>query len=245
MRGGMKALNDELQPIATALRAAIELVIEDARGSRREAEARRIEAAIGQFLAVATHLDQSPAAYTEIGTAGVTGVGDHGLALGEQLTRWLAELGDAPALAQMHRALPCLALWIARRGGELATLEPVVDALSALANASRDTRELAGIARVIGEITAAVAAVIRLDPDPLNPGRPWRILHLNRSIVATRSHDPALMEEAFQALITHLPRDAPAFFREGMRQMQTLDYPPQVRAVMERYQRQFPIPAMH
>ncbi len=30
-------------------------------------------------------------------------------------------------------------------------------------------------------------------------------------------------------------RDAPDFFREGMGQIEALDYPPQVREVMQRY----------
>ena len=33
----------------------------------------------------------------------------------------------------------------------------------------------------------------------------------------------------------HLPDDASGFFREGMGQMEALDYPPQVREVMETY----------
>jgi hypothetical protein len=61
------------------------------------------------------------------------------------------------------------------------------------------------------------------------------VLVLIRAIVATRSHQPALMEAAFDALLEALPGDAPGFFREGMEQMDALDYPPAVRAVMQRY----------
>jgi hypothetical protein len=75
------------------------------------------------------------------------------------------------------------------------------------------------------------------------PQRPWRVLLLNRAIVATRSHRPALMEVAFDDVVEHLPQEAARFFEEGMAQMDALDYPPQVRAVMERYYlRQGPAP---
>ena len=70
-------------------------------------------------------------------------------------------------------------------------------------------------------------------------GRPWRVLLLNRGIVATRSHDPSTMEEAFTFLIRHLPEDAAQFFAAGMQQMEALNYPAHVRQVMEKYHRQW------
>jgi hypothetical protein len=50
------------------------------------------------------------------------------------------------------------------------------------------------------------------------------------------------MEQAFESLIEHLPEDAPSFFREGMEQMNALDYPEQVRAVMARYYQRWCVP---
>jgi hypothetical protein len=43
------------------------------------------------------------------------------------------------------------------------------------------------------------------------------------------------MVEAFRAVCEHLPEDAPTFFREGMGQMEALNYPQPVRDVMDRY----------
>ena len=71
-----------------------------------------------------------------------------------------------------------------------------------------------------------------------DPSRPWRILLLNRAIVATRSHQPALMEEAFESVVEYLPEEAPTFFREGMEQMDALNYPPQVRNLMQGFYQQ-------
>jgi hypothetical protein len=62
---------------------------------------------------------------------------------------------------------------------------------------------------------------------------------LNRSIVATRSHNTDLMEQAFTELSRHLPEDAGHFFTEGMQQMDALDYPEHVRRLMACYHRQW------
>jgi hypothetical protein len=42
-------------------------------------------------------------------------------------------------------------------------------------------------------------------------------------------------------LTSKLPEDATRFFSEGMGQMDALDYPPHVRAVMEKYHREWPV----
>jgi uncharacterized protein YigA (DUF484 family) len=44
-----------------------------------------------------------------------------------------------------------------------------------------------------------------------------------------------MMEHAFDTLIQYLPEEAPEFFRQGMEQMEALNYPQQVREVVERY----------
>ncbi len=64
---------------------------------------------------------------------------------------------------------------------------------------------------------------------------PWRLLHLNWAIAATRSRDTGLMERVFDTLVATLPEAAPGFFREGMGEMERLDYPAPVRALMQRY----------
>ena len=65
--------------------------------------------------------------------------------------------------------------------------------------------------------------------------RPWRVLNLNYGIVATRSHQPELIEQAYDALIANLPQDARQFFKEGKQQMDLVGYPEEVREVVERY----------
>jgi hypothetical protein len=108
-----------------------------------------------------------------------------------------------------------LGLWIARHGGLIDTLEPVVDAIAQAANSTRDTEQLEALSHQIGRIIAAVPAVISQDLEKINPGRPWRVLLLNHSIVATRSHNTAVMEDAFALLSTRLPEDDARFFYRG------------------------------
>ena len=76
---------------------------------------------------------------------------------------------------------------------------------------------------------------VRMDPEKGNPGRPWRLLTMNQAIIATRSHRPALIDEAYRLLIEALPEEAPRFFEEGMQQMEALNYPQAVRRVVARY----------
>ncbi|MDT8283823.1 MAG: hypothetical protein RQ982_13565, partial [Gammaproteobacteria bacterium] len=85
------------------------------------------------------------------------------------------------------------------------------------------------------EIVDACADDIRQDMEQTNLMRPWRVLNLNYGIVATRSHQPELIEQAYGVLIKNLPQDARQFFKEGQQQMDIIGYPDEVREVVERY----------
>lgn len=193
-----------------------------------------LQQALDQFLTIAYRLDEEAAAGT-FSSQEISRFGDHGLTLLQGLGQWLTELGLVDGRERLNRMLPPLAVWVARRGGELVTLEPVVDALAELANHTHDPAELAALSERAGEIMEATSAPIRQDLEKGNPGRPWRVLNINRAIMATRSHDPQIMDNALKTLVTNLPEEAPRFFAEGMQQMDALDYPPEVRAVMQRY----------
>jgi hypothetical protein len=162
-------------------------------------------------------------------------LGDYGIRLLSDLAEWAHALRLADSNRELRSVLFSLALWIGQRGGELSTLEPVVDTLAFLANHIRAPAELEQLFLAAGEIMESVSPAISQDLDHSNPGRPWRVLLQNRAIIATRSHQPALMEQAFATLVEMLPEDAPAFFREGMEQMDALDYPQPVRRMMEKY----------
>lgn len=158
-----------------------------------------------------------------------------------QLGRSLAE----PERRALDESAIGVALWLVRYGARLERLELVVNAVARIANRTRAPADLAALSDVIGEILAGVTTTMRADRGDQNPGRPWRVLNLNHGIVATRSHDPARMERAFETLVHNLPADAAGFFREGMGQMEALDYPPEVRAVMQRHYQSWSTRTIH
>jgi hypothetical protein len=174
-------------------------------------------------------------------TGDITELGEYAFKLHEDLSAHIEQAGlqeDRPLLTEQ---VINITLWVTRRGGRIDTLEPVVDALAMVANNTADAAELESLSGIMGDIAAAVSPVIREDLEKINPGRPWRVLLLNNGIVATRSHNPDIMEAAFAVLTRHLPEDAARFFTEGMEQMEALDYPPKVRKVMEKYHRQWTV----
>ena len=168
--------------------------------------------------------------------ADITEIGDYALGLLEALVQRVEALSGHQNRELTRLAIP-VCLWITRQGGHINKLELVVNSLAAWANELQDTLQIADLAKVIREIIDGTSSEIRRDLDQSNPMRPWRIINLNYGIVATRSHDPSLMDEAFALLVKNLPQDARAFFREGMQQMDVVGYPDEVREVVERYDR--------
>ena len=180
------------------------------------------------------------------GDEDITELGEYGFRLQENLASLVDQAGPAELKDTMAALIVDLALWVAAHGGRLDSIEALVDALALIANRTTDPRELGRLNEVMGRIIDAVSPLIREDLEKINPGRPWRVLLLNRCIVATRSHDADRMTEAFDFLVDHLPEDAPGFFAAGMQQMEALDYPAHVRRVMEKYHRRWVVnPALH
>jgi hypothetical protein len=227
---------DELDQFADELAAADE----DSGAALREDPASLIDA-LRQLLDELRRRAFGPQtdALTETATLSAgrdfSALGNHGLDLIAQLAALAGRLGRRNIVQRIEGLALPLACWSARQGAEISSLGPVVNGAAALANRLREPTSLAQLYVLLREICGAVSPQVSqpaLFPDPT---RPWRVLLFNQAIVATRSHQPGLMEEAFELLTEHLPDDAPEFFREGMEQMDALDYPTQTRAVMERY----------
>lgn len=171
----------------------------------------------------------------------VSGLGEYALELLEQTLAWAERLKLPEIYQDLEVAVVSVARWIGRHGGAVQRLEPVVDALAQFANTTREPGELLTLYEAMNEIANTTADIIRQDLEKTNPGRPWRVLHMNRAIVATRTHQPDVMDSAFQALVDNMPADAPGFFAEGIEQMDLLNYPPHVREVMDRYYRKWSV----
>lgn len=196
--------------------------------------------ALEQLADVMTRVEGDISSGGNTTPADITEIGAYAL----QLQEALAAACEKQSLSEQQRPLALLAiniaLWIAQHGGQIESLEPVANGIALIANSSHDPTDLGRLSGVISTVITAVSPVISQDLEKMNPGRPWRVLLLNHSIVATRSHDTDLMEAAFTLLISRLPEDATRFFSEGMEQMDALDYPAHVRAVMEKYHSQWP-----
>jgi len=198
-----------------------------------------------QFFSILDSIEQQTQTHQEVEQAEMQDLADHGLGLMEELNDWAVKL-ECDEAQQIFTGL-CIpvALWCARQHMSLSQLEPVVNALSKLANNTQDTRLLGEICDAVDVIIEAVVPRIKQDADKSNPGRPWRVLNLNHGIIATRTYDPKRMEAVFEQLLYRLPDDAGEFFREGMQQMEIIGYPQHVRTVMEKYYQLTNQPTLH
>ena len=164
----------------------------------------------------------------------ITQIGQYALDLLEAMVSFVQNKTGEQNRDLLRFSLP-ISLWVARRGGKLSQIDMVVNSLAGYANEVKESHLLAELAGTIKEVIDACDDNIRKDLEQTNMMRPWRILNLNYGIVATRSHQPELIEQAYDALVKNLPQDAREFFKEGLQQMDIVGYPEEVREVVERY----------
>jgi hypothetical protein len=184
--------------------------------------------------------DQNPLSNDEISE-----IGNYGLELIENLSEWAGNLDMPEEEHHLHAIMVVVALWVARRGGYLSTIDTVVDTLAAMANACYEPHILAELSDVMGELINAVSQEAKKQEVKSKGLQPWRILNINRGIIATRTHDPQIMEPVFEQLVHNIPEDASMFFEQGMQQVEELDYPTNVREVMNRYYRTYSARVLH
>ncbi len=166
----------------------------------------------------------------------LTILGEYGTQLLQESAQWARRYHHEEIAHDLEGLVLTLALLIARHEGELKTMEPVVHQLALLANQLKKPAELTQLYRIIDEVLDAMSPTFaesyEVEPDPANP---WRLLLLNRAIVATRTHNTKLMEPAFDAIVELLPGDCEPFFEEAMEQMELIDYPAEVRELVKGY----------
>ena len=239
----MQGLTGQLPDIQTTVRGILEAckLANETSSALQDTDLPTLEQAFEQLVDIMIRIESDTQAPGDTRTEDITEIGEYALRLQETLSGIAEKQGLAGQKQPLADLSVNLALWIAAHNGQLETLEPVVDALALAANTTQEPKRLEQLSSVIKRIIAAVAAPISQDLEKMNPGRPWRVLLLNHGIVATRSHNAELMEEAFTLLTSKLPEDATRFFSEGMQQMEALDYPPHVREIMEKYHREWPV----
>jgi len=175
----------------------------------------------------------------------ITDLGNHGLQLLDTLSDWAHALKLPYQHSQVRAITVMVALWVARHGGEINSIDSVVNTLAEIANSTSEQEALAELCFMMGELINAVSTNSRYDFDNSDKGHPWRVLNFNRGIIATRSHDTRIMENAFDDLIRNIPEDAERFFQQGMQQMEELNYPDHVRKVVSRYYAQSKSRVLH
>ena len=158
-------------------------------------------------------------------------LGTHALECLSDLGLWAYQLGEDDARAAVEDIALQLSQWLIGHGGQIAVLEPVVNALARQANATADPAALSGL------FQQACAVIAHAEPglaDDTEPARlqPWLMLHFNCAIIATRTQDAARMDAAFDLLETHLPGHCAAFYAEGVRESQKTAYSDAVRDAM-------------
>jgi len=202
-----------------------------------EARPQQLVDAMSQLAGILRRIEESEQpdeAHRDIPT-----LGEYGIQLLSELSDIAAELElDEPARGLQNLCLP-MAVWTARRGGEIRHLTPVANALSYFAEQAREPEFMTQLLELSNEIFEAVSPRVSEDRDRSDPARPWRQLVLNRARIATRTLQPALMEPVFDQVVESLPEDAGLFFEEGMEQLNTGGYPEPVREIMTRYYRAF------
>jgi len=170
----------------------------------------------------------------DTGDAEAEALGNYGLQLLIDLTQLATQLGLADCAQEVENLCLPLGAWISRQGGEIQQLAPIVNALAWHANHTTNPKLMLNLHELANQVFEAVSPNV-IDSDQDNPLHPWRLLVINRAIVATRTLEPEIMEPALQAVVEYLPDDAPLFFEEGMQQMDKIGYPERVREVMNRY----------
>jgi len=164
----------------------------------------------------------------------IEALGNYGLDLLVELSELASDMGMQDCSLELEGLCLPMAAWIARHGGEIQRLPPVVNTLARYANQTTDPNHMRELYNQTTEVFEAVSPHV-IESNPNDPSHPWRLLVINRAIVATRTLEPVLMEPALKAVVEFLPEDAPRFFEEGLRQMDKIGYPEQVREVMRRY----------
>jgi hypothetical protein len=143
------------------------------------------------------------------------------------------------------RMFASMGVWVARQGATIDNLEGTADGFGMIVNGTSATDELRNLCGLMEEVIEAASMRLRLDEDRGNAWRPWRVINLNAGIAATRSLDPALMEQTFDNMGRRLPYDMPGFLADGMRQAAFQNVPDEVKAVMRRYMEKWPANAPH
>ncbi len=174
-----------------------------------------------------------------------TEISNHGFVLLLKLIDLMERLDLPHRRREIEQISLVIARWTMSYNGNINYLEPVVNAIAQLANLLQEKKALYALSQLIADIVDHCSADLKRDDAFSEAFQPWSLLHFNRAIVATRTHDLEVMRQAFDEFLVYLPHEAHGFFSQGMKEMDALDYPTHVRKVMEFYFQQNPLVRLH
>jgi len=202
--------------------------------------------AINQYFNILASIDIQASENWVINSTEATDIGEHGFVLLLQSIDLMNKLDLPHKRKEIEQVSLIFARWILRYHGRIIHLEPIVNACAQLANILQDKNALKALYGLMTQIADSCTTEIKQDISTDHPQlRPWCLLHINCSIVATRSHDPEMMRKAFDELLVQMPQEAGGFFAKGMKEMEALDYPPHLRNLMAFYHTQKPSLSFH
>lgn len=184
--------------------------------------------AVRQCLDVCQRVD---AEEEELPLEEIDELGTHLLECLSDLGLWAWQLKLDEVRANIEDLALDMAQWVIDHGGEIAVLEPVVNALARQANATQDPAALHALFDRACAVIAHAAPGIAQTADPA-AAQPWLTLNFNCAIIATRTQQPELMNAAYDLLETGLPEHCAAFFAEGVRESAKPAYGPHVSEMM-------------
>ncbi|MCK5697163.1 MAG: hypothetical protein KAI02_03315 [Gammaproteobacteria bacterium] len=162
-------------------------------------------------------------------------IANHGIKLHIESVQWVEKLQATSIAPDIMKSIILFSAWAGRHHCELDEIEVIVNFLGEYSNFAKGQEELEELAHLSMDIIDACPMSIKQDMDNNNPGRPWRVLLFNNAIIATRSHQDPLMEQAYELIGEYLPNDAPSFFAQALEQMDIIGYPDNVRIIVRRY----------
>jgi len=142
----------------------------------------------------------------------ISELGQHGLSLIQTLSDWAKNLHLSKETQQLRAVSVIVALWIARHGGRLRTLELIVDTLAQIANKTNDQQVLKELSAVMGELISAVHSDIKHADCSQKAFDIWRIFNINRGIIAVRTQDMDTIDSVFEQLSDTIPDQAAEYF---------------------------------
>ena len=164
----------------------------------------------------------------------ISELGQHGLSLIQTLSEWALNLELSKETQQLRAVSVIVALWVARHGGRLSTLEIVVDTLAQIANKTSDQQVLKELSAVMGELINAVHSDIKKAACSQNAYEIWRVLNINRGIIAARTQDMNTIDSVFEQLSDTIPEQAAEFFEANFPSFTVLQNSTQAQRLLRR-----------